>query len=284
MGPENTRGGAHTSPAHELASTLGGQGKGKGEGQEEQRKAGADGLGLIRISGSGGGTPGPARGHGAWRSGRSSASTSARSCSRPVARLFRIRSSRARTGTWRPPSSTVARRSQALWKSSPLRLVRMSMRRGETPNWMTISGFWRSAGRRSCRGAPNWMNACQTRSALSGVGRIQRSRSPVALGRPWTARAWAPTRRWSAPAPDNADNISTKSVGIGNGDSTECPGRDGEGPDEGKPLFGRERPLVRGICVVHVGPADLHLRAVSHGFSKRDREGGDSGLRSVSTP
>ena len=51
----------------------------------------------------------------------------------------------------------------------------------------------------------------QTRSAFSGVGLIQRSRSPVARGRAYTATACAPITMNSVPASDNATNISTKS-------------------------------------------------------------------------
>ena len=65
--------------------------------------------------------------------------------------------------------------------------------------------------RSSVSGAPNSTRARQTRSALSAVGRTQMSRSPVARGRPCAARACAPTMRNSAPAANNAPNISPKS-------------------------------------------------------------------------
>lgn len=48
---------------------------------------------------------------------------------------------------------------------------------------------------RGRNGAPNSARARQTRSAFSGVLSIQRSRSPVARGTPWTAMACAPTTR-----------------------------------------------------------------------------------------
>lgn len=78
------------------------------------------------------------------------------------------------------------------------------------------------------------------------------------------------------PASGNAGNIPTKSVTIRNGDSMERPGRDGQGPDESKPLCRGEQPLITAVLGMKTCPADLHLRAVSHGFSKWDCEDGES--------
>src|SRR5262245_30752370 len=53
------------------------------------------------------------------------------------------------------------------------------------------------------------------------------SRSPVARGYPWAATAKAPTRRYSAPSADKADNTSRKS-GCRGMSLQEGPGRPSE--------------------------------------------------------
>src|SRR5262249_37427176 len=67
----------------------------------------------------------------------------------------------------------------------------------------------------SARGAPNDARPHMTRVAFSGVASIQTSRSPVARGRPCTARAYAPTMRNRTSAATNARNRSTKTWFIG---------------------------------------------------------------------
>ena len=71
------------------------------------------------------------------------------------------------------------------------------MRRGGSPIWNTTRApSGRPADRsKARRGAPNLVNAAQTRSAFAGSGRIHTSRSPVARGTPWAAKACAPTIR-----------------------------------------------------------------------------------------
>ena len=60
----------------------------------------------------------------------------------------------------------------------------------------------RSDGVNGSSGAPNASSAVHTRSAFSGEGRTQRSRSPVARRTPCAASAWAPTwGEWGAASP-----------------------------------------------------------------------------------
>ena len=95
---------------------------------------------------------------------------------------------------------------------------------------------------------------------------------------------WAPTRRCQRPL-RTTRTISTKSVGIGQRNSTERPGGDGEGQNEGKPLLG-ERPARRGIRV-HMwgaGPGGpSYFERSVHGFSRRTGRAADSGLESGPT-
>ena len=145
------------------------------------------------------------------RSPLSNQARSAKSLGRPDARLLRINTSRPRTGSWIPSMTQSNLVSHASSNSTPSMAVRMSMRLGGIPIWKKTPGVVRSSTVRDCRGAPNAASACQTRVALSGVGRIQISISPVARGRPCPARAYAPTNRNSACWADNSDNISRKS-------------------------------------------------------------------------
>lgn len=69
----------------------------------------------------------------------------------------------------------------------------------------------RSFAVRPCRGAPNAANAASTRDAFVGSDRTQTSKSFVARTNPCTARAWAPTTRYSTSRALNSANRSLKS-------------------------------------------------------------------------
>jgi hypothetical protein len=66
---------------------------------------------------------------------------------------------------------------------------------------------------------------------------------------PWAARAWAPTTRKSAPASDNAANISTKSRFMAEV-FLECPGLEGKLPHH-------HHTLARGACASAAVPFGL---------------------------
>ncbi len=116
----------------------------------------------------------------------------------------------------------------------------------------------RAPGVSRLRGAPKRSRACHKRAAFSAVGRTQRSMSPVALGIPWPATAYAPTTRYSTPSSANAFNISAKSRFIA-WLSTEGPGGHRERPDHFN-SFGRRHRCVRVWLQVAKSPDPLGRR------------------------
>lgn len=144
----------------------------------------------------------------------SSASTSAKSRVRPVARLFVNKATRPRNGTCCRRTCCVTRSVQAASNAPSLVCaVRKSIRFGGKPICRTMPSVVRSSRAilRSSNGVPKATSARYTRSAFCGVGSTQTPKSWVERDTPCTASACAPTTMKRASASSSAWSTSSQS-------------------------------------------------------------------------
>lgn len=137
-------------------------------------------------------------------------------------------------------------------------LVITSMRSGGRPRVTIRSGVASSFVLRASAVNPKALSAPASRAAFSAVGSTKRSRSPVARGRPCTARACAPTIRKRTRAPHNNPMNSLHS---GGSVTVDPPGQLPQRLDGGEPLADRPRlPISRFVTARFERRRPLPLR------------------------